>query len=487
VTLRRGLALLPEGASVERARLLSLEAKIRMLHGRYREGSVAARAAIQAAHAARDPTAEAMALNALGVCEALGGESEVGVAALRQAVEIARASERPFEFADAYTNLADVLLIQGQHDEALAVAREGRGHEGQSRHAIEWLDGMIAEIAYHAGDWELARRSLPTGRPAPVGTLPANLAMRRAELALGKGDHEEARRELAIAAPIIERSDESQFHGAYGAALAELERRAGDLDAARAAVDAGLDRIEFCSDDLLRMAQVAAAGVAVEADAAQRARDLGDMAALVAAQERAQALIERVEAASAEGRPGEAGLLVGARADLERAQGLARPGSYADAAEAWEALRRPYPAATMRWREAEAHLAKGDRDAGCRAIEQALAAARGIGADWLAAELEGLAARARLSVGGPGEDEAPPAAAPAEDEPFGLTPRERQVLALVAQGATNREIGAELYMAEKTASVHVSRILAKLDVRSRTEAAAVAHRHGLEGAAPAAS
>jgi DNA-binding NarL/FixJ family response regulator len=54
------------------------------------------------------------------------------------------------------------------------------------------------------------------------------------------------------------------------------------------------------------------------------------------------------------------------------------------------------------------------------------------------------------------------------------------VLVLLAGGATNREIGARLYMAEKTASVHVSRILSKLDVRSRTEAAAVAHRHGLE-------
>jgi DNA-binding NarL/FixJ family response regulator len=47
------------------------------------------------------------------------------------------------------------------------------------------------------------------------------------------------------------------------------------------------------------------------------------------------------------------------------------------------------------------------------------------------------------------------------------------------QGATNREIGAQLFMAEKTASVHVSRILSKLNVRSRTEAAGVAHRTGL--------
>jgi DNA-binding NarL/FixJ family response regulator len=60
------------------------------------------------------------------------------------------------------------------------------------------------------------------------------------------------------------------------------------------------------------------------------------------------------------------------------------------------------------------------------------------------------------------------------------------VLALVASGATNREVGERLHMAEKTASVHVSRILAKLDVRSRTEAAAVAHRHGLADFEPVA-
>ena len=71
---------------------------------------------------------------------------------------------------------------------------------------------------------------------------------------------------------------------------------------------------------------------------------------------------------------------------------------------------------------------------------------------------------------------------PPEEEPFGLTPRERQVLTLVSEGRTNREIGDTLYMAEKTASVHVSRILSKLGVRSRTEAAAVAHRLGLDAA-----
>ena len=55
------------------------------------------------------------------------------------------------------------------------------------------------------------------------------------------------------------------------------------------------------------------------------------------------------------------------------------------------------------------------------------------------------------------------------------------MLLLVAEGRTNRVIGETLFMSEKTASVHVSRILAKLGVRGRVEAAAVAHRLGLVG------
>jgi DNA-binding NarL/FixJ family response regulator len=92
---------------------------------------------------------------------------------------------------------------------------------------------------------------------------------------------------------------------------------------------------------------------------------------------------------------------------------------------------------------------------------------------------DGFAARARLPLAEAEEAAGDPPAAPPEDDAFGLTARERQVLALVAEGATNRQIGARLYMAEKTASVHVSRILAKLGVRSRTEAAGVAHRSRL--------
>jgi DNA-binding NarL/FixJ family response regulator len=90
-----------------------------------------------------------------------------------------------------------------------------------------------------------------------------------------------------------------------------------------------------------------------------------------------------------------------------------------------------------------------------------------------------LIARARLQVATDGAGEPRAAVEAPREDPFGLTPRERQVLSLVAEGATNRQIGAALFMAEKTASVHVSRILAKLGVQSRTQAAAVAHRQHL--------
>ena len=148
------------------------------------------------------------------------------------------------------------------------------------------------------------------------------------------------------------------------------------------------------------------------------------------------------------------------------------------AARAWEEVERPYPATYARWREAEWLAAARDREGAETVAAAALERARDLGSGWLVAELESLAARARLRLV---DGEAPPAVADddAVEDPFGLTERERQVLELVAAGATNREIGEQLHMAEKTASVHVSRILAKLDVRSRTEAAAVAHRLGM--------
>jgi len=92
----------------------------------------------------------------------------------------------------------------------------------------------------------------------------------------------------------------------------------------------------------------------------------------------------------------------------------------------------------------------------------------------LVRELERLAERARLDLVPPGEQ--PPEAGRGLEHELGLTPREAEVLMLVARGYTNREIAAALVISVKTASVHVSHILSKIDAPNRLEAAAIAHR-----------
>jgi DNA-binding CsgD family transcriptional regulator/tetratricopeptide (TPR) repeat protein len=480
-TATRALALVKDGEPTpERATIYAWFAKIRMLQGRYREATEAAREAIAAAEATSNRTALSSALNGMGMSLAAQGAVEEGTAALSRAIDIARESNRPRELESAQVNLSDALHIAGRTREALAVASEAVAESPVRGGHRAWLDFVISELMLELGDWDEAERVLPDESRRFLGNELVNVELRRAELHLGRGEHDDAAAHLARLADPVAASAEPQWHGAYGALLAELRRRQGDLDGARAAVDDALDRIEFCTEDASRLARVSAAGVTVEADRAQRGRDLGDEAEVARALSDIEAFVMRVEAAAeVSGLPVEAAWLATARADAARAAGERAAALWAASAEAWERVERPYRVAIARWREAETHVAADGRVAAADSAGVALAIARRLGAGWLAGEIEGLVARARLRLDGDGSGE-DPAREPVEaEDPFGLTPRERQVLALVARGATNRQIGAQLYMAEKTASVHVSRILAKLDVRSRTQAAAVAHRLGL--------
>ena len=184
-----------------------------------------------------------------------------------------------------------------------------------------------------------------------------NEALRRIELALGRGDHELARTILDQAADVAAESREPQWIGPLGALRAELERRGGDLDAARAAIEDALDRLDFCSQDVARMSRVAAAGVRVEADAAVRARDLGEDPSFAIAM--AEGLIARVNACAEGERPVEAAFLASAQAELARAEDRDDPDLWTAAVGAWQALGRPYRAAQAQRRKAEALLARG--------------------------------------------------------------------------------------------------------------------------------
>jgi DNA-binding CsgD family transcriptional regulator/tetratricopeptide (TPR) repeat protein len=157
-------------------------------------------------------------------------------------------------------------------------------------------------------------------------------------------------------------------------------------------------------------------------------------------------------------------------AEAARLEGTAAPELWRASADAF-AFGHVYEEARSRWRLAEALLAAGDRAAAAEEAKAAHEVALRLGAAPLRTAVEGLIRRGRLDVAVPGVR--------VPDVSAVLTPRENEVLALLARGRTNRQVGAELYISEKTASVHVSNILAKLGANGRTEAVAIAAQRGL--------
>ncbi|PZS08342.1 MAG: hypothetical protein DLM64_12690 [Solirubrobacterales bacterium] len=478
-TAQRALAMLPaDEDSRERASLLAWLARTRSLRGRFRDAVLDGEQALSAAIAAGDSHAEGEVLNTLGMAQIALGQVGEGITRLRRAIAIARGHDDIDGLGYAYANLADMLNLRGHTLDALQTAREGLAATprrlGQT---ADWMVLTVSELAFEAGDWETARAHLGPPPSQLIGVLLIFRQLREAELALGEGNEELAAGCLEQVAPLVAVSSEPQWIGLLGASLGELRRRRGELPGARVAVAEALDRLELCTDDVMRIARVSAVGARIEADFAQRARDLRERADERDAIARARIHVQRLRAAAQEGGPVELAWRTVGTAELGRARGRNEPAPWLQAASEWDVITRPYLAAIARWRAAEAYVDADDRATAAELTRAAMQTARRLGSRWLVDELQSLGERARLA-GAESVPEAESGAAPAEAEPdpFGLTPRERQVLALVTQGATNRQIGAALYMAEKTASVHVSRILGKLGVRSRTQAAAVAHR-----------
>ncbi|MEA2479929.1 MAG: hypothetical protein QOJ07_1851, partial [Thermoleophilaceae bacterium] len=259
--------------------------------------------------------------------------------------------------------------------------------------------------------------------------------------------------------------------GPNHAALGALELWRGDLPAALAALGRGVEEVgDFEMPSVT--AEVDSLHARAQVDRALRARLLGETDAADSAEAAARAALVRLEAVAP------AASLPEARAEIEviRAE-LTRledhpAGPWLAIAETWLELAQPYRAALAQWRAAEALIAAGERGSDvAELLASATATASALGAKPLAGELESMARRAQLG-GAPRGDRQPE---------LGLTVREREVLILVASGRTNRQIGEELYMSEKTASVHVSRILSKLGVANRAEAAGVAHTLGMRG------
>jgi DNA-binding CsgD family transcriptional regulator len=264
------------------------------------------------------------------------------------------------------------------------------------------------------------------------------------------------------------------YYDAYLVELALWERRWVDADQA---VREGVARARSRGMAQLRV-WLCAKGLRAQAELAALARARRDGDAVSDRLARARKLLTTARRAAAEAAavtPNAAGWLALAEAEHQRANGTARAELWSGAADTWERLERPPLAAYCRWRQAEALVAAGaSRAEASGPLGQAHAVAARIGAQPLLRELELLAQRARLELAPP--ETGSPDGEEGLGETLGLTPREAEVLALLARGYTNREIADTLVISVRTAGVHVSHILRKLGAPNRLEAAAIAHR-----------
>jgi DNA-binding CsgD family transcriptional regulator len=279
------------------------------------------------------------------------------------------------------------------------------------------------------------------------------------------------------------------------AELAEVQGRLDDVRRVVRSVAPGLADAPPFSESSDNAWALIALGLDAEAVRAEQGTAAADTAAIEAARSTAKTLLGHVDEIrrqrDATGIPypsshgGYEALIAGHLARIENR----------DDPALWMAAAAEFPsssveALTARYRQAEAMLAtKGPRDEVTSVMAEAHAKANEIGARPLADRFEALARRARIHlrtapapvpVAGvepaPNDADAPGSAALRKR---GLSHREIEVLTLVAAGFSNHEIGTRLFISDKTASVHVSHILNKLDVASRTEAATIGVRLGL--------
>ena len=487
-SLEQGLALLPAAGDADATRahavLLATLAGVLMRGSEMERAAAVARQAVAAARAAGAREAEADAAITLGLGMAYLDEPEAGLESLRAGVALALELDIPLTAVRGYVNLSDVVELLGRHEEAASEAGAGLElavRSGLARTLGSFLIGNQAEPLLRLGEWERVDELLARSMNSmPEGVFAATLHHLRAELAVMRGGYGAAARDLREGRRVMGDTNDAQFTQPYRYLDAMIALSRADLGAARDMLAPALDG--GIADWQARYAwPVLWTAMRVEAEEALRARDRRQAVPPEIAERcaRLAVIAERMVAPA----PPWLGYRALVAAERARAAGNGEAAAWSAAAAAWRAAAEPYPLAYALLRLAEAHAGAADRPAMTEAVREAHEIAARIGAEPIAAEAAALARRARLSLApGAGPDEA--AAAPPEpaDElaRFGLTEREREVLVRLAAGRSNPEIARELFISAKTASVHVSNILAKLGVSGRVEAAAVAHRLGIE-------
>jgi DNA-binding CsgD family transcriptional regulator/tetratricopeptide (TPR) repeat protein len=489
---RRALELLPaDRPSAARGQVLGILAHALGLQCHFVESERLAEEALATARAAGSAEAEIRALGSIGRNAASVGDAASGIRTLRQAWTLARSVGDFSGAAEIALELALALHWAGDLTEACRVADEAIAESG--RWGIEGFGSALRAIrgvsAFRLGRWAEADEWITSALERdPVGSPGVLAHGARALLDLGRGDLESAAEHLEVVLLMCRDFTAT----AYGwtdlySSIALLSVARGQPLEAIDSVRESLARSADPERDVhLRVCHRLA--IRAAADLAEVARPLGDAAGLEGAlaigrefDGRLSRHARLVRALPGGGDPHLALDVALARAELSRLVGQSSAAEWAAAAAAADELQHVHDAAYGRFREAEALLlSRGSRAAAQAAAAEAHRMALALGAAPLQREVERLAARSRLDLEtGPAPPE-PAARPPARRaSPFRLTRREQDVLERVTQGRTNREIAADLFISEKTASVHVSNIKSKLGANGRAEIAAIAVRLGL--------
>ncbi len=438
------------------------------------EARVQAERALVEARTAGAPGLEVDALTTAAFLDEIDGDREAAASGLGTALRLARAEGELAAELRAHYSLASLHYYNGDVSGALPVLRAAMTRVTET--GLRWSDPGVelrllqAVALYVSGelDGSLQAAQAPESRPPDVAA--ARLAAVSCYAAVarglpeaqrwltGLGESWDADPQVALVAGGCE-ADRLAWEGDFAAAVAIAERAQIHLDT-------------VAGEGMYGGLWLSALALAALADEASYCRERRDEAGAAAALRRGEALLERVEriVEGGHGRPGTLGpegRAWHARAVAEHARLRGEP-----AVEQWQlaldafGYGHVYEQARCRWRLAEALIAAGDRAAARTHVQAAAASAEQMQAVPLQRAVAATVSQARL-------------AGPATAGDAVLTGREQEVLALVAEGLTNREIGKRLFISEKTASVHLSNLMAKLNVSSRTEAVTVAHRRGL--------
>jgi DNA-binding CsgD family transcriptional regulator len=444
--------------SPDRAEALAMLAALRLVQDRLPESVQIASDAIVAARAAGAPGTEVAAT--LTRASALGGMAryEEAMAGMEHSRQLAEQLGDDQGLIRHGANLGDMLLGMGRFTDAVTVSREGRRHavaRGLERSSATFLAGNEAEALISLGDWAAADALVTEAlRLDPVRTSQVHLLTQRAHLLLWRDGP-------AVAAPSLDRlavmrrwfPDMPQYTVPVGRLAVEHALATGDVSRALAVAadpDSGLDgpmHPSVAGPALFAAARAVAAGRAAGLPAAE------EVASLVAcARERIPPLAAPWD------------LVLDAQLTPEPRWGAVVE-AFAD-----PAVEGPVIVAVLAALEYARALLDLDRaDEAEPVLAQAAARVAELGSRPLQQAVTDTARHGRLTLG------IRAAAKSATPSAFGLTPREEEVLRLVTAGRSNRAIAEELVISQKTASVHVSNILAKLGVRTRGEAAALAH------------